>query len=64
MDIFITLKVLITITSIFPDHTNELLPFSSWVCIENRRFLLLKKSPGDNSIKTLKSDCLLSTLYI
>lgn len=64
MDISAVLKVLMKVSLVFPDHTKGSFPFTSHLHIENRRFLLLKERPGENSFKTLKSSCLLSILYI
>lgn len=64
MHIFATLNMLITVTSVFPQHAKGCFPFSSCSHFENRRFLLLKESPGDHDIKILKSVRLLSTVVL
>lgn len=64
MDIFANLKMLITVTSVFPDLTKGYFLFSSCFCVKNRISLLLKESPGDHDIKILKSKFLLRTLCV
>lgn len=64
MNISAVLKVLMKVSLVFPDHTKGSFPFTSHLHIENRRLLLLKERPEENTFKTLKSSCLLSILYI